>query len=187
MRIGLLGGSFNPAHAGHLHITRMALARAALDRAWWLITPANPLKDRAALADLDARVETARQVARDPRITVTAFEAARGFSHSIDTILFLLRAFPGTHFVWLMGADNLATLHLWRRWRQIVGSLPLVIVDRPGARFAALNSRAARHFRRHRWSERDAAAIATAPPPAWTLLHGPLSPLSSSAIRAAGG
>ncbi len=184
MRIGLLGGSFNPAHAGHLHISRIALARAGLDRIWWLVTPGNPLKDRSELAKLDQRITGARAVAADPRIVVTAFEAAIGTRFSADTIDFLTRRYPQVRFVWIMGADNLLDFHRWNRWRRIAALVPILVIDRPGAGLAALKAPAAAALRAWRISEHDAGLIADLQPPAWALVHGPRSPLSSTAIRA---
>lgn len=185
MTIGLLGGSFNPAHAGHLHISRMALKRLGLDRVWWLVTPGNPLKGRRDLAPLPQRLATAVAVANDPHIDVTGFEAARPDAFTVNTLRFLTRRYPGTRFVWLMGADNLAGFHRWRNWRKIARLAPVSVLDRPGYRFAARASRAAAVLARAYLDESDAVGLAGHRPPAWTLLSVPLSAASSSRIRAA--
>ena len=183
MRIGLLGGSFNPAHAGHLHISRIALARAGLDRIWWLVTPGNPLKDRSELAELSDRIAGAKAVADDPRIVVTALEAVIGTRFTADTIGFLVRRYPDVRFVWIMGADNMLGFHRWDRWRRIAGSVPMLVIDRPGAAFAGLRAPAAAVLQAQRLDESDAKLIADLEPPVWTLVHAPRSPLSSTAIR----
>src|ERR1700683_1282218 len=161
MRIGLLGGSFNPPHEGHALITRLALRRLALDRVWWLVTPGNPLKSLTGLAALNARIEAARRLDVGPRVVVTDIEAQIGSRFTYDTLLWLKRRAPGVHFVWIMGADNLRQLHLWRHWRSI----------------------AAAALARWRVPERDASRFATMRPPALLFLHGPRSGLSSTALR----
>ena len=184
MRIGLFGGSFNPAHAGHVHVSRLARARLALDVVWWLVSPQNPLKPERGMAALRERVASAQAESHGIGfIRVTAFEAAIGTRFTNDTVGYLSRRFPGTHFVWVMGADNLAGFHAWDAWRDLAATLPLAVIDRPGAGLAAIASPAARALAGHRMDERSARCLATARPPAWSLLHGPLSDLSSTAIR----
>ncbi len=184
MRIGLLGGSFNPAHEGHLHISRVALARLGLHAMWWLVTPGNPLKAPRARETLPQRLGSARGIARHPRIRVTAFEAACGSHFTADTVALLLRRYSGVHFVWIMGGDNLVQFHRWRDWRRIFASMPILVLDRPGARLPAIASPAARAFACARLPEESAAALPLRPPPAWVYASLPLSPLSSTAIRA---
>lgn len=185
-RIGLLGGSFNPAHAGHRHISAIARRRLGLDRVWWIVTPGNPLKSAVDRAPLAVRVAEARRVAVAPWIDVTAFEADVGLVYTVDTLRFLGRRLPGVRFIWLMGADNLAELHRWRDWREIADRMPLAVINRPAWHLAALASPAARAFARGRVSEARCRRISDGQPPCWTLLTGPLSTLSSRAIRAAG-
>lgn len=183
MRIGLLGGSFNPAHEGHLHISRMALIRLNLHQLWWLVTPGNPLKDRRGLRPLGERMAQAQAMARHPRIRVTGFEAARPDSYTINTLRFLKQRYRDTRFVWLMGADNMVQFHHWREWRQIFSAAPIAVLDRPGYRFAASASRAAQSFACFRIEESDARGLAQLPVPAWSFLSLPLSNLSSTLIR----
>jgi nicotinate-nucleotide adenylyltransferase len=183
LRIGLYGGSFNPAHAGHRHVSIMALKRLRLDRIWWIVTPGNPLKERGELAPTALRVTDARRVAAHPRIDVTSFEEAIGARYTIDTLAFLRRRFPGVRFVWIMGADNLATFHRWRGWRAIAGLMPIAVVDRPGWTLKATRARAAEALASSRVDEEGAAMLADRVPPAWVFLHGPRSFLSSSALR----
>ena len=115
-RIGLLGGSFNPAHDGHVHISQCALKRLQLDQVWWLVTPQNPLKPSEGMAPFQERLETARSFVSDPRITVSDFEYRIGSRYTIDALDSLFRNYPGVRFVWLMGADNLLEAHRWHRW-----------------------------------------------------------------------
>lgn len=183
-RIGLLGGSFDPAHDGHLAISRAALRRLRLDRVWWLVTPGNPLK-RHGPAPLDRRMDTAARLARDPRIIVTDLETRLGLRMTADTVAALRHAYPGVRFVWLMGSDNLVQFHHWDRWRQIAASLPIAVMARPGSRLQARGSVAAGILRPTRLPEARAALLADARPPAWVLLNLPMSPLSSTTLRKA--
>ena len=181
--IGLLGGSFNPAHEGHRLISEIALSRLGLDSVWWLVTPGNPLKSPEELEALDARLAVARRTARDPRIKVVDFEAEIGSHYTYQTLRYLRRRAPGVRFVWIVGADNLAQFHRWRRWREIADLAPILVVDRPGSTLRALSSRAALALQRWRWRERDALRFASASPPAILFLHGPRSDLSSTILR----
>lgn len=183
MVVGLLGGSFDPAHAGHVHITREAIKRLGLDRVWWLVSPGNPLKARGP-APLDRRLAHARAVMRHPRVDVTDVEARLGTRHTARTIAALQARHPGVRFVWLMGADNLATFHLWEDWRAIMARVPVAVLARPGLRLAARTAPAARAYRRRRVPP---MGIGLRRPPAWTFVDVPMHPASSSAIRAEGG
>ncbi len=187
MRIGLLGGSFNPAHEGHRHISLAALERLGLAQLWWVVTPGNPLKSKAELAEFPERIARARKVAADPRIVVTGFEAALSTPYyTADTLGFLRGRFPQVHFVWVMGGDNLAQIHRWHRWREVFELMPVAVMDRPGARHRALASPAARSYARAQIAEADARALAVTPAPAWAYLTIPLSSASSTALRKAG-
>jgi nicotinate-nucleotide adenylyltransferase len=183
MRIGLLGGSFNPAHRGHRHISVAAMERLGLDRVWWVVTPGNPLKSNGDLAGMDERARLARRVAAHPRIVVTDFEAALPSRFTADTVAFLEKRLPAAHFVWIMGGDNLVQFHRWRDWRRIVALMPVAVVDRPGMRHKALASPAARRFAKARIRENRARALATMRPPAWIYLTIRLTTASSTAIR----
>ncbi|HEY3791697.1 MAG TPA: nicotinate-nucleotide adenylyltransferase, partial [Bradyrhizobium sp.] len=143
MRIGLLGGSFNPPHLAHRAISLFAIKRLKLDRMWWLVTPGNPLKDPGALHDLAARAEAARQMADDPRIDVSCLEAVIGTRYTVDTITYLRRRVSGAHLIWIMGADNLAQFHRWQNWRRIAAQVPMAVVDRPPQSFRAMTAPAA--------------------------------------------
>jgi nicotinate-nucleotide adenylyltransferase len=186
LKIGLLGGSFNPPHEAHLAVTRLALRRLGLDRVWWLVTPGNPLKDTRALPPLAERLASARRLAAHPRIDVTDLEAAIGTRFTADTIAWLTRRFPAVRFVWIMGADNLAQFDRWQNWRAIAEAVPIAVVDRFGASYAATASPAAQALAAARIRENDARSLPDRKPPAWVYLHGLKSPLSSTAIRATG-
>ncbi|TXM76966.1 nicotinate-nucleotide adenylyltransferase [Methylobacterium sp. WL69] len=184
LRIGLYGGSFNPAHLGHRHVSRVALRRLGLDRVWWMVTPGNPLKDRADLASLAARVAAAQAIAAHPRIAVTAFESRIGARYTRQSLRYLKERHPAVRFVWIMGADSLATFHRWAGFREIAETMPIAIIDRPGFTLKSLTARAAQTLGRWRVDESDAGLIADLTPPAWVFLHGPRSHLSSTALRA---
>jgi nicotinate-nucleotide adenylyltransferase len=183
LRIGLLGGSFNPPHAAHRELSLFALKRLQLDRVWWLVSPGNPLKDTRALPALETRISAARDVADHPAIEVTGIEAALGTRYTVDTIAALRRRFPNVRFVWLMGADNLAQFHRWRDWERIARQVPLAVIDRPADSFRALASPAAQALSRYRHSEDQAAQLAGFDAPAWMFLHGMKSSISSTELR----
>ncbi|TVQ58759.1 MAG: nicotinate-nucleotide adenylyltransferase [Rhodobacteraceae bacterium] len=181
-RIGLLGGSFDPPHAGHVHITLWALRSLGLDRVWWLVSPGNPLKRRGP-ADLARRMAAARALMRHPRVVVSDVEARLGARFTADTLALLSARFPQARFVWLMGADNLARFHLWERWETIMAHVPIGVLARPGEQLVAGLAPAARRFARFRVDAGAAHGLALMRPPAWTLLTGPMSAQSSTAIR----
>ncbi len=184
MVIGLLGGSFDPAHGGHAHITREAIKRMRLDRVWWLISPGNPLKVRQP-APMAQRLAQARRVMDDPRVVVSDLEVRLGTRFTAQTITRLQAMYPGVRFVWLMGADNLVGFHHWERWRDILRSLPVGVLARPGSGVAARLSVAARAFRVHRVARGE--GIGSRAAPAWCFVNLPLDASSSTAIRAQGG
>lgn len=184
--IGLLGGSFDPAHDGHVHITREALKRFDLDRVWWLVSPGNPLKTHGP-APLDKRMAQARRVMQHPRVTVTDIEARLGTRYTAQTLKVLQAQFRGVRFVWLMGADNLAQLHLWQDWQWIMANVPVGVLARPGDRISARMSPAARLFAPYRIAGRQSHLLGRSAPPGWCFVNVPMVAQSSSAIRAAGG
>lgn len=183
MRIGLLGGSFNPPHAAHRAISQFALTRLKLDRVWWLVTPGNPLKENGALHALGDRMQAAREVADDPRIQVSCLESVIRTRYTIDTINFLRRRASGLRFVWIMGADNLAQFHRWQHWQRIAAQMPMAVVDRPPQSFRALASPAARALARYRLPENEAGRLADRQAPAWVFLTGLKLNLSSTTLR----
>jgi len=183
-RVALFGGSFNPPHRGHLLVALAGLKRLSLDAVWWMVTPGNPLKSGDGLAPLKERLDRTEALARHPGMAVTGFEAAIGTRYTAEAVEYAVRRYPAVRFVWLMGADNLATLHRWQRWRDIVRSVPVAVVDRPGASTAVLSAPAARAFCAARIPERDAPLLADMRPPAWVFLHVPRDPTSSTLLRA---
>ncbi len=183
MTVGLFGGSFNPPHNGHQLVTEIALRRLGLDQLWWMVTPGNPLKDTRGLPPLADRIAWSEKINADPRVRVTAFEASHDVRFTADTLAIVRRYNPGVRFVWIMGADNLASFHHWQNWRDIALTFPIAVVDRPGATLSYLSSKMAITFDYARVDECDAALLASLPAPAWTFLHGPRSPVSSTAIR----
>lgn len=184
-RIGLLGGSFNPAHEGHLHLSLTALHSFALDEIWWLVTPQNPLKDEAMTSPLDYRLAVARQHARHPAILVSAVERDFGTTRTAETLMCLKNAAPGARFIWLGGADTMAEMDSWWNWRQLPYLMPIAIFDRPGYSVRALTSRFAREFGWARVGESDAKELLEARIPAWTFVFCRRHPGSATAIRKA--
>ncbi len=182
-RIGLLGGSFNPAHAGHRHVALSALRRLALDEVWWLVSPQNPLKPMAGMATQADRIASAEAVARHPRIRVTGIEEVLGTRYTADTLTMLARRFPRVRFVWLMGADNLQQVPRWDRWLTIFRSVAVAVFDRSPYSYRSLAGKAARRFARCRLPDRKAGLLAERMPPAWMFLHLRRHPASATAIR----
>ena len=183
MRVGLYGGSFNPAHEGHLHVARTARARLGLHRVIWLASPQNPLKPDYGGAGVASRSAQASRLARGPAMLVSDAERRLGSRYTVDTVRALKARFPAVRFVWIMGADALADFHAWRGWRQILAEVPVAVVARPGHGLRALASPAARRFAFARLDERAARRLATTAPPAWVWLTGPLNAASSTALR----
>jgi len=183
-RVGLLGGSFNPAHEGHRDIALAALGRLDLDEVWWMVSPQNPLKPVDGMAPFAERLKAARAFARHPRIRATGIEAMLGTRYTADTLRALARRFPRTRFVWLMGADNLAQIARWAEWQEIFHTVAIAVFDRPTYCFRALAGLAARRFARRRLAVSAAGALVGTEPPAWVFLFTRLNPTSASAIRA---
>lgn len=184
--IGLLGGSFDPPHQGHVHITREALKRFGLDRVWWLVSPGNPLKEQGP-APLVERIAAARQIMDHPRVEISDFEARAGTRYTAETLNALQKTYPQARFVWLMGADNLVQLPQWQDWRWIMETVPVGVLARPGDRIRARNSKAARVYKAARIKGRRSRELAMAEAPAWCFVNVPMRDDSSSAIRAQGG
>jgi nicotinate-nucleotide adenylyltransferase len=185
IKTGLLGGSFNPAHAGHRRISLAAAAALGLDEVWWLVSPGNPLKDQEGMAPLAARLASAQRVARGAPIRVTAIEAELGSPYTVETVEALLRRFPDRRFVWLMGADNLAQFHRWRAWRRIAALVPIAVMMRPGYHGRAYRARAMGWLRRFVRPAATARRWTNWRLPSLVLLRTPLDPTSATAIRAA--
>ena len=184
LRIGLLGGSFNPAHAAHREISLTALHALKLDQVWWLVSPQNPLKAARGMAPLEKRLAQATAVAAHPRIRACAIETRLGTRYTADTLAGLRRHYRNARFVWLMGADNLAQMARWKRWPDLCRLAPFAVLDRPGNATRALAGAVARRYSAQRLGERAARILADTAPPAWSFIHSRLSPLSATALRA---
>ena len=183
MKVGLYGGSFNPAHEGHAHVAETARQRLGLDRVIWLVAPQNPLKSSAETRPLTRRMAGVRAFARDRGMIVSDVESRIGTRYTLDTILALKARFPGVHFVWIMGADSLAGFHRWRGWTQILRAVPVADVSLPWISLKSRSSPAARRFAAGRLPFHRAKALPGQAPPAWIFLYGPLNFQSSTALR----
>lgn len=183
--VGLLGGSFDPPHAGHVHISVAALKRFGVDRLWWLVSPGNPLKQNGP-APLPERMQAAEAIMQHPRVTVTDIEAQMGTRYTAQTLVALRRRYPGVRFVWLMGADNLAQFHLWQDWQWIMETVPVGVLARPGDRISARLSKAAKVYAQSGIPGRASHILGRLEAPAWAFVNLPMSDQSSTAIRQRG-
>lgn len=183
MRVGLFGGSFNPAHEGHAHVAETAKRRLKLDKVIWLVSPQNPLKPKHETADLAERMAGARAITKERGMVVSDAETRIGAQYTIDTVRALKARYPRVRFVWIMGADSLASFHRWRGWTQIMREIPVAVVSRPWIALKARSSPAARRFARFRRPSSQAALLPAMRPPAWVFLRGPFNFQSSTALR----
>jgi nicotinate-nucleotide adenylyltransferase len=183
MRVGLFGGSFNPAHEGHAHVAETAMNRLGLDRVIWLVSPQNPLKPTHETEGLAKRMAGARRFARGQGMIVSDAESRLGSPYTIGTIRSLKARFPGVRFVWVMGADSLAGFHRWRGWSEILREVPVAVVSRPWISMKSRFSPAARRFAHSRLPSRAAPILPGSNPPAWVFLVGPLNFQSSTLLR----
>ncbi len=186
MTVGLYGGSFHPAHAGHSHVAETALKRIGLDRVIWLVSPRNPLKAAGAEDNLGERCQSARAWASGPRMIVSDAEArfsGRGPRYTVDTVRWFKARFPAVHFVWIMGADNLAQLHRWKGWASLMREIPIAVVSRPGVAVGGRFAPAALRFSGGRLPATAARRLPYMRPPAWIYLTAPYRPVSSTALR----
>ena len=181
-KIGLFGGSFNPAHEGHLHVASTGLRELGLDHIWWLVSPQNPLKPQQP--SYDSRVQTVRDLGLPPRMTISHVEKEADTNYTIDLLALLKKRYPKTHFVFMMGADNFAQLPKWRKWQQIMTHFPIAVISRPKNSLKARLGQAARQYADYRIAEQNAASLAEMTAPRWTYLTLPLDKRSSSALRA---
>ncbi len=183
MRVGLYGGSFNPAHEGHAHVAETAKRRLRLDRVIWLVSPQNPLKTHHETADLAERMAATAALAKGPGMIVSDVETKLGSAYTIDTVRALKQRFPGVKFVWIMGADSLASFHRWRGWTQIMREVPVAVVSRPWISLRSRFSPAALRFARYKRRPGEAPLLANMKPPAWVFLFGRFNFMSSTALR----
>lgn len=182
-RIGLFGGSFNPAHRGHVTVALYALKHLQLDWIWWLVSPQNPLKNPKETGEFKTRLAYTKRIAKHPRFVVTNLEQQINSKNTAQTLAAMHGVFQQANFVWIMGADSFANLHHWHHWQDIAETLPLAVLARPGYSIRALNGQAALRYNRRRISADRAPSLATAQAPAWTFLAMPLRNESSTAIR----
>lgn len=182
-RIGLLGGSFNPAHEGHIHLSLTAMKRLGLDAVWWLVSPQNPLKCRSDMAPLADRLAGARQITRrHPAIRPTAIEALFSTTYTANSLSLLKKRYPKARFVWLMGDDNLGQIHRWKNWHRIFSLMPVAVFARGNYSYPMLNSRAAVTFSKNRCCT-NFTDLPYKHPPAWAFIPGRKHPASATAIR----
>ena len=184
-KVGILGGSFDPPHAGHVNITLEALKRFDLDEIWWMISPGNPMKEMPP-APLAKRIEAAMAIMQHPRVRISDFEARHALRFTAETLRTLQQHHQGAKFVWLMGADNLAGFHKWQDWRWIINNVPIGVLARPGQRISARMSKTANIFRKFRLPERHSRDLANHSAPAWCFLNVPMRHISSTDIRNSG-
>ena len=183
--IGLLGGTFDPPHAGHLHITNQALQVFGLHRIWWLVSPGNPLKPKGPLS-LNIRVRECRKIVQNPKVFVSDIESRLSTHFTAETLRKLYRLYPGVRFIWLMGADNLVNFHKWDEWTWIMENIPIGVMARPGDKVRAGLSQTAFRYRKFRVAPSTAAVLPFMSAPAWSLLGGPMRDISSTQIRSSG-
>ncbi|MEX1110127.1 MAG: nicotinate-nucleotide adenylyltransferase [Dongiaceae bacterium] len=184
LRIGILGGSFNPAHDGHREISLWALDRLGLDRVWWMVSPQNPLKPVDGMAPFKERMALARAAARHPKIEVTDIEHRLRSRYTAETLPALVKRYPEHRFVWLMGADNLIQIERWQDWQRIFNTLPVAVFSRPSYSMKALAGKAAHRFAKARLPGPRARELADTEPPSWVFIHGPANRQSATEIRA---
>ena len=182
-KIGLLGGSFNPAHEGHLEISLAALDVLGLDKVWWLVSPGNPLKSTDEMGDFNDRFASAKKMATDPRIKVSDIEKELGTIYTVNTLEKMKSNMKEDHLIWLMGADNLAQFHEWKEWEKIANTVPFAIFNRPSYSKESLKSIAAMTLARSRIPLDQASTLYSLKPPAWIFYDVSNNPLSSTAIR----
>jgi nicotinate-nucleotide adenylyltransferase len=181
-RVGLFGGSFDPPHQGHRQVAETALKALALDYVWWLVAPQNPLKNHKA-SHMDDRLAATQALATHPKFIVSDEENRLGTRYAVDTVHALQARHHGVHFVWLIGADNLANMHRWKNWQELMRAVPMAVYPRPGATLKAMAGPAAHHFATARCAASKAKNLAVQKAPAWTLMEGVQSPLASSELR----
>ncbi|MDE2444744.1 MAG: nicotinate-nucleotide adenylyltransferase [Alphaproteobacteria bacterium] len=182
-KIGLFGGSFNPAHQGHRMVALYALKRLKLDYVWWLVSPQNPLKDTKETGEYQTRLNETRGIAKHPRFKVTNLEMQLHSRNTAQTLHALKQAMSQAHFVWIMGADSFRDLDRWHNWTTIVETLPIAVLARPGYSVRALGGQAAIRYGNARLRNEQSGRLALAKPPAWVFISMPLRKESSTQIR----
>ena len=183
--VGLLGGSFNPPHIGHVHITEQALKAFRLHNIWWLVSPGNPLKEKCPTS-VESRVLECRKIIQNPKVLISDIELRLNTRFTAETLRKLFLLFPGVRFVWLMGADNLSNFHNWEEWTWIMENIPIGVMARPRQIVRAGLSKTAGRYMKYRVKSFNAAAIPFMSAPAWSLLGGSMQDISSTKIRLIG-
>ena len=185
LTIGILGGSFDPPHEGHVHITRIAIKIFNLSRLWWLVSPGNPIKDKAP-SDINKRFLASKKIMKHPLVSITDIEKKLQTKFTFETLIKIKKLYPGTRFVWLMGADNLVNFHHWENWDWIMKNVPVGVLARPKEQIKAGLSPAATKFRKYRLPKEKSFLLPYLSPPIWTLVTGPMRNISSSKLRGIG-
>ena len=180
--VGLLGGSFNPPHIGHVHITEQALKAFRLQNIWWLVSPGNPLKEKYP-GSVDSRINQCRKIMQNPKVFISDIERQLDTRFTAETLRKLFRLYPGVRFIWLMGADNLSNFHKWDEWTWIMENIPVGVMARPRRLLRAGLSRTAYRYMKYRVKQTSAAAVPFMEPPAWSLLGGSMQDVSSTKLR----
>ena len=183
MKIGLLGGSFNPAHSGHIYISNEALKRLELDEVWWLVSPQNPLKSNSISAPLRIRLDNARSMAKGHNIRVEDLETKFKTNFTSKTLEFIIKRYGGSKFVWLMGADNLVEINQWFNWKNIFQIMPVAVFNRGVYSYSVINSIAGKYYFSKLHKTKDSNSIFDKPLPAWQFLHINKNPISSTLLR----
>ena len=181
--IGLMGGSFNPAHSGHRLISELAIKRLRLNKVWWLVSPQNPLKSSAGMASINERVQNAVKVSRNPRIKVMTVESSLNTQYTVDLLKILAKRFSSARFIWIMGADNLLQFSEWKNWEEITSLVRIAIFDRPNFSLKSLAADMPRRFSGNRLREREGLLLKYKKPPAWIFFHSNLNYISATKIR----
>ncbi len=183
MKIGLLGGSFNPAHKGHLYISKIALKQLNLNEIWWIITPQNPLKSSSTYITYNKRIKLAENLIKGTKIRINPIEKNHINHYTANTLNIITKQYSAAKFIWLMGADNLTQLNKWYRWKYIFNIMPIAVFDREYYSYSIFNSIAGKHYFSRLHKTKSSASIFNKNPPSWTFLHIKKNSLSSSKIR----
>ena len=183
MKIGVLGGSFNPAHEGHIHISNIALKEFKLDEIWWLVSPQNPLKNNFTKINLKKRINYAKQISNGYKIRVEDLESKFKTNLTSKTLKIILERYKGTKFIWLMGADNLKEINRWFNWKNIFNTMPIAVFDRGVYSYAIINSIAGKRYFSKLHKRKNSLSIFNKPLPSWKFIHNIKNPTSSTYIR----
>ncbi len=185
LTIGLLGGSFDPPHEGHIHITKKAIKIFNLSKMWWLVSPRNPIKDKTP-SDINNRLLASKQMMEHPSVIITDIEKKLKTKFTFQTLIKMKKLYPGTRFIWIMGADNLKNFHHWENWEWIMKNIPIGVMARPREQIKAGLSPAATRFRKYRLPKEKSLLLPFLSPPVWTLVTGPMKNISSTKLRVKG-